>query len=101
MREERSGDLDERAEDAAIREAREETGCTAEIDSILGIYNSIGPGGKRVAIAVYIGRVTGQCDSNSEEVAAIRWFKPAEIPWDEFAFEATGAALKRYVDANA
>ena len=94
-------DLDERAEDAAIREAREETGCTAEIESILGIYNSVGPGGKRVAIAVYIGRVTGQCDTNSEEVEAIRWFRPADIPWDEFAFEATGAALKRYVEANA
>ncbi|MEM8886308.1 MAG: NUDIX hydrolase, partial [Planctomycetota bacterium] len=91
-------DLDEDAADAAVREAREETGCTAEVDALLGIYNSIGPGGKRVAIAVYVGRVTGQCAANSEEVAAIEWFEPDAIPWDEFAFEATAGALRRYVD---
>jgi ADP-ribose pyrophosphatase YjhB (NUDIX family) len=91
-------DIDERAEDAALREAREETGCEAEIDELIGIYNSTGPGGKRVAIAVFAGRVTSHGSAISEEVAAIEWFVPAEIPWNQFAFEATAAALRSYVD---
>jgi ADP-ribose pyrophosphatase YjhB (NUDIX family) len=93
-------DLGERAEDAAIREAMEETGCTAVIDTILGIYNSIGPGGKRVAIVVFVGRATAQCESRSEEVAELGWFLPAAIPWGEFAFEDTAAALRSYVAAD-
>ena len=93
-------DLDERAEDAAIREAMEETGCTAVIDSILGVYNSIGPGGKRVAIVVFVGRATAQCDSRSEEVAELGWFSPDAIPWGEFAFDDTAAALRRYIAAD-
>jgi ADP-ribose pyrophosphatase YjhB (NUDIX family) len=91
-------DLDETAEAAAIREAKEETGCTAEIESLLGIHNSKGPGGKRVAIAVFVGRVTGQCEANSEEVDAIRWFDRGEIPWGEFAFERTAEVLREFVE---
>jgi len=90
-------DLDETAEEAALREAVEETGCHAEIDELIGIFNTQGPGGKRVAIAVFAGTVVGQCESNSEEVAAIRWFAPDEIPWDEFAFERTAEVLRAYV----
>jgi len=90
-------DLDERAEDAALREAREETGCEAEIENLIGIYNSTGPGGKRVAIAVFTGRVTGRCEANSEEVAAIEWFTADAIPWNDFAFEATAEALRSHV----
>jgi hypothetical protein len=47
---------------------------------------------------VYAGRVTGQCAAISEEVAAIEWFAPDEIPFDQFAFEATAAALRAYVE---
>lgn len=91
-------DLDERAEDAAIREALEETGCTAEIDSILGVYNSIGPGGKRVAIVVFVGRVTAEGESRSEEVAELAWFKSSAVPWGEFAFDDTAIAFRQYVE---
>jgi len=90
-------DLEETAEEAALREAKEETGCTAEIEELLGIYNSSGPGGKKVAIAVFVGRVTGRCEANSEEVEAIRWFASADIPWNDFAFEATAEVLRYYV----
>ena len=91
-------DLDEDVAAAALREAKEETGCDAEIETLLGVYNSVGPGGKRVAIVVYVGRATSRCEARSEEVAAIEWFLPDDIPWDEFAFEATAAALRKFVN---
>jgi len=95
-------DLDELPEEAAIREAREETGYAAAIDRLLGLYMSAGPGGKRVAIAVYSGHVIEDAappaDPRSEEVDAIRWFDHTEMPWDEFAFESTARALRTYVE---
>ena len=95
-------DLHEEPSDAAIREAREETGYAAEIDALLGLYTSAGPGGKRVAIAVYAGRVVGgsdaPADARSEEVAAVQWFHHASIPWDQFAFESTASALRTFVE---
>ena len=97
-------DLAEEPERAAMREAREETGCQTEIERLLGLYNSVGPGGKRVAIAVYLGRLVGgrdaASDPGSEEVAAIRWFRHDELPWDDLAFESTAAALRVYIDAT-
>jgi len=95
-------DLDEEPAEAAVREAREETGYVAVIDALLGLYTSTGPGGKRVAIAVYTAHVPEGADeapqSASEEVAGIRWFHHAAIPWDEFAFESTARALRCYVE---
>jgi len=95
-------DLDEEPQAAAIREALEETGYPAEIDALIGLYTSVGPAGKRVAIAVYSGHVVGGADAppdaRSEEVAAIRWFGASDIPWDEFAFESTARALRLYVE---
>ena len=95
-------DLHEEPSDAAIREVLEETGYVAEVDELIGLYTSTGPGGKCVAIAVYAGRVIGGSDAEaiapSEEVAAIRWFDHTELPWDEFAFESTANVLRAFVE---
>ena len=87
-------DLDEEPAAAAVREAREETGCDATVERLLGLYRSQGPSGKPVVIAVYVGRAQGPAEGGSEEVDEIRWFEAADLPWDEFAFESTVRALR-------
>jgi ADP-ribose pyrophosphatase YjhB (NUDIX family) len=93
-------DLEESPEGAALRETAEETGFEAEIERLLGVYNSLGPRGKRVVIIVYVARLAGASEPGShliEEVAEVRWFERDELPWDELAFPSTGEALKAYL----
>jgi ADP-ribose pyrophosphatase YjhB (NUDIX family) len=93
-------DLDEEPEAAALREAEEETGHTAEVERLVGVYNSLGPRGKRVLIVVYSGRATGRAARKHEgpdEVQEVRWFPLDEIPWAELAFESTRLALREYL----
>lgn len=93
-------DLDEEVPEAALREAVEETGCRGEIERLIGVYNSLGPRGKRVVIVVYAARLTGGGAGGSEEVAEVRWFKRDELPWDEFAFSSSTEALRDYFLKN-
>ena len=89
-------DLDEGVPEAARREVVEETGCRCEIDRLVGVYNSLGPRGKRVVIVVYAARLTGDGAGGSEEVAEVRWFDRDDLPWDEFAFTSSSEALRDY-----
>jgi ADP-ribose pyrophosphatase YjhB (NUDIX family) len=89
-------DLDEEVPAAALREAVEETGCRGEVERLVGVYHSLGPGGKRVVIVVYAARLTGKSPAGSDEVAEVRWFERDELPWDEFAFESSVRALEDY-----
>lgn len=86
-------DLDEEVPAAALREAVEETGCLGEIERLVGVYNSLGPRGKRVVIVVYAARLTAAGGDRSAEVAEVRWFPPDDLPWDELAFPSNVAAL--------
>jgi ADP-ribose pyrophosphatase len=90
-------DLDEDAAGAAAREVAEETGYTAEIGRLVGVYRSVGPKGKRVVIVVYAARVGGKSETHAEEVQEVRWFGRDEIPWDSFAFPSTADALRDYL----
>jgi ADP-ribose pyrophosphatase YjhB (NUDIX family) len=91
-------DLDEEPDAAAVRETREETGYHAEIERLQGAYRSEGPRGKRVVIAVYVARLTGEAGGSSEEVKEVRWFAPDALPPDdEFAFPSTVRALREYL----
>ena len=90
-------DLDEEPAGAALRELTEETGYDGAIETLLGVYNSEGPGGKRVVICVYAGRVAGEGGAACEEVAEVRWFAPDELPWGDFAFASTEQALREFL----
>ena len=94
-------DLEEEADEAALRETAEETGCAGEIEGLVGVYSSEGPKKKRVIIVVYSARHTGAAtpkDHLIEEVAEVRWFHCEEIPWDRLAFPSTGLALRSFYE---
>lgn len=90
-------DLDEEASAAALREAEEETGLSARIDGLVGIYNSLGPKDKRVAIVVFHAQMTGVSPRDSDEVTEVRWCAPEEIPWEEMAFASSVQALRDFL----
>lgn len=60
-------DYGERVEEAAVREAREETGLDVELVSLLGVYSDPGrdPRGHTVSI-VYIARATGELTAGDD-----------------------------------
>lgn len=84
----------ETTEHAAAREAAEEVGIAVEVGPILGVFSRLGPG---VVIVVYLGQARGVDFAPGREALEAAWFAPAEIPWDELAFDTTVAALRAWV----
>lgn len=85
----------ERAVDAALRELREETGCTAEIVGLVDVVDAVmtksgaesaPPWGHYVLID-YAARWTGGEPIAGDDAAEARFFSPAEVEnlglWDE------------------
>ncbi len=83
-------DLGETAEEAAIRETREEAHLEVANLELLGVYTRTGPG---VVVIVYRADALGE-GAAGHETAEIRWFRPEEIPWPQLAFDSTEWALK-------
>jgi ADP-ribose pyrophosphatase YjhB (NUDIX family) len=90
-------DVGETPAAAALRELSEETGLKGEIERLVGAYGSCGPQGRPVVIVVYAGRLKGGGAGASDEVQEVRWFGPADLPWDEFAFPSTVTALREFL----
>ena len=49
------------------------------------------------AVVVYLARPGRESPGLSDEASEVRYFGPAEIPWDEIAFRTTDAALHDWV----
>lgn len=90
-------DLGETPEEAALRETQEETGCHAVIEKLVGAYRSRGPKGKEVVIVVYSACLEDRGATSCEEVDEVKWFAADAIPWDDFAFESSVAALRKFL----
>ncbi len=73
-------DPGERAEDAAVREAFEETGLLVTLTGLLGVYSdpSRDPRGHTIS-AVYIGRAEGE-PAGGDDAAAASLFGEEELP---------------------
>jgi ADP-ribose pyrophosphatase YjhB (NUDIX family) len=88
-------DFGEMPEPAALRETVEEVGMNVTIESLLGVYadpqNPIAAGG------VYLARPGSESPGLSDEASEVRYFAPAEIPWEEIAFRTTDAALRDWM----
>jgi 8-oxo-dGTP diphosphatase len=76
---------------AAIREAREEAGLDIRLDELINVYSYPG---KAPVIIVYAATMLGGCLGCDDEGLEARFFAPAEIPWDELAFQSTHDALR-------
>lgn len=79
--------------DAAIREAREESGLEVRLEGLVNIYSY--PARTPILI-VYAASMTGGTLCVDEECLEARVFAPSEIPWDELAFRSTREALSDY-----
>lgn len=87
-------ELGETAEEAAVREAKEETNLDVTILSLLGVYTRVEAG--TVAV-VYLAQVVGGEPQLNKEALEITAFHPLEIPWPDLAFESTRWALTDWV----
>jgi ADP-ribose pyrophosphatase YjhB (NUDIX family) len=86
-------DMEETAEEAAVRETREEANLEVESLELLGVYTRTGPG---VVVIVYEAWATSEAEAG-DETSEVRWFHPEEIPWEELAFDSTERALRDWV----
>lgn len=68
---------DESAEEAAVREAREETGLAIRLEGLLGVYSRADTG---VLFAAYWGEVVGGEAQAAEDAEAAAFFAPDRLP---------------------
>lgn len=86
-------DIGETAEEAAVRETREEANLAVEALNLLGVYTRLEPG---VVVIVYTARAIGEA-SAGDEAAEVRWFARHEVPWGQLAFDTTEWALREFM----
>ena len=86
-------DRGERVIDAAVREAREESGLEIRIDRLVNVYSY---GGAAPIVIVYAATMTGGELCTDDECLEARLFRCDEIPWDALAFESTREGLEEY-----
>jgi len=84
-------EFDEEPQEAARREAEEETGLQVELTGLLDVFPITSPNGRGVLI-VYWARPAGGDLRAGDDVSDARWFAPEELP-EDLAFESTKAAL--------
>jgi len=75
--------------EAAVREAAEEVGLEVEAGPLIGVF---GTHQSPIIIVYGTTRVIGEA-APLDETEGVRWFAPAEIPWESLAFESTRQAL--------
>ena len=88
-------DRGERLTDAALREAREESGLEIRIDGLVNVYSY---GGASPIVIVYAATMIGGQLCTDDECLEARLFAADEIPWDRLAFQSTREGLQHYFD---
>jgi ADP-ribose pyrophosphatase YjhB (NUDIX family) len=93
-------EIDESVEEAAAREALEETGVEVKISGLVGVYSRPGPHGPGIVSIVFRGRVPNGRVEPGREALEARWFRPEDIPWDDLAYDTTRWALRDWLGAQ-
>jgi ADP-ribose pyrophosphatase YjhB (NUDIX family) len=83
----------ESMEQAALREAREETGADIRLDALYSVFDIQAI--NQVYI-IYRGVMRSPHIAAGVECSEVRLFEPAEIPWNELFYPAMGEMLERY-----
>jgi len=86
-------ELNETAEEAAVRETKEETNLEVANLALLNVYSRVSAG---VVVVVYTADVLGGIPSLGRETLEIAEFSPVQIPWSELAFDTTKWALEEW-----
>jgi ADP-ribose pyrophosphatase YjhB (NUDIX family) len=90
-------DRGEVVEQAAVREAREESGLLVQVSDLVGIYSYH----RRTPIViVYAARVIDGTLQVDEESLEAKPFAPRDIPWTDLAFPSTQEALRDYLEGR-
>ena len=87
-------DRGESVHEAAIRETKEESQMDVKLGSLLNVYSY--PRSPNIIVVYAAEAVGGELAAGDESVEA-RVFAPAEIPWNDLAFDSTRDALKDYI----
>ena len=87
--------------DALRRELREETSLEVEPAEFLGVWMDR-YGGDAPAVSTlnmyWTARITRGRPRAADDVAELRWFAPADIPWRELAFRVNAKVLRAWLD---
>jgi 8-oxo-dGTP diphosphatase len=81
------------------REVREELGVGVARATLIGFANDrYGPRGVTVLTAIYRVRPTSRRVRAADDVAELRWFERAAIPYREIAFPSVVGVVRRYLE---
>ena len=86
-------ELNETAEEAAVRETKEETNLEVANLALLNVYSRAAAG---IVVVVYTADVLGGVPALGRETLEIAEFSPSQIPWAELAFDTTKWALEEW-----
>jgi ADP-ribose pyrophosphatase YjhB (NUDIX family) len=90
-------EIDETAQEGAVRETLEETGLRVEPAGIVGVYSRPQAA---VVVVCWEARVLEGTPRTSRETLEARPFAPAAIPWPNIAFQTTVWALRDWLRAR-
>ncbi len=95
-------EADESAEEAAIRETREEVGLQVELDELLDVYSYGGELQRRGVLILYSAHVVGGALQAGDDAVEAAFFAPDELPPEEdIAFRTHRQALRDWRRARA
>ena len=88
-------DYDENPQEAAQREALEETGLNVRIDRLLDVFHTPNDGGLANIVIVYEASINDGTMQADDDAADVRWFGKGDVP--EVAFLPTQTIVRRWL----
>lgn len=88
-------EFDEEPRTALGREIEEETGLLVEVGGVIEVYPNADASRPGVFILFAAQAVGGKLQPG-DDVSEARWFGPADIPWQELAFEQMNDVLRAF-----